>query len=508
MTPRQLLVNSLALLVRESRIPGMTEYSTELVGAVLERIQPSQVSLGFASDPRDVYQGLKRLILDLCSGLPEDPPDVTLMLEQIKIITGHDQDFYTTIEQVLLDEKTDKELTASTKKLRKSLSNFLNEAEIEKILTSASAEFKFSRDRIKSVPDFLARLSSQLEPYYTGSKSRDKAIISEIMVGTKGAVATAFTNLQQTISHTGVIKTRWQALNRALQGGVRRGEMVVPSAFRHNYKTAGAASVFCDASLLNKPMMFSAKMPLNIYFSFEDDDKLFFKFVYQDLMYGETGKPVKLDGILPETMEDYVTTRLGVNGYYNAFVHIDGTQYTYRDICSKIIEFESLGYEVHFIVLDYLLKVSTEGCVSSGIGGEDLKDLFTRIKNFCNLKKIACFAPHQLSSSAKEDLLRRNVRKEEIVIQAVNKGYFQNCRTLDQVMDVEMYFHIVEHEGLSYLSVCIGKLKGNVLRRKDAYFMLPFPTDEMPIQGDLGRADMSITKLPMKRPGNDQDYLD
>ena len=73
------------------------------------------------------------------------------------------------------------------------------------------------------------------------------------------------------------------------------------------------------------------------------------------------------------------------------------TEFGYRDLFNVLLKYESEGYEIHALLIDYLNMMSKVGCVKDTIGG-DVRDLFRRIRNFTNSRKTLMITPHQLSS--------------------------------------------------------------------------------------------------------------
>jgi hypothetical protein len=93
---------------------------------------------------------------------------------------------------------------------------------------------------------------------------------------------------------------------------------------------------------------------------------------------------------------------------------------------------------------------------------------------FILTRGILFMTPHQLSTEAK-GLLRSGVAPEDFVKEIANKGYWDSCKTIDQEVDLEIYFHKVVRDGVSYLTVQRGKhRKPTITPEQYMYFVLQF----------------------------------
>jgi len=100
--------------------------------------------------------------------------------------------------------------------------------------------------------------------------------------------------------------------------------------------------------------------------------------------------------------------------------------------------------------------------------------------------------PHQLSTEAKQ-LVRMNV--DDFVKEIANKGYYADCRQIDQEIDLELYIHIVKSHGSSYLTVQRGKhRKISITPEKDLHCVLKFES-VAGIPDDLLGEDKSVSKV-------------
>ena len=317
----------------------------------------------------------------------------------------------------------------------------------------------------------------------------------------------AFADLQNTNNGTGIYKTGWTALNRMIQGGFRPGETTVIGALQHKYKTGFTLSLFKQIALYNKPLTTDVhKKPLLLRISFEDDITLNLQFLYQSLKYDETREPVNLKEVTADEMSAYVTSRLQVNGFHIKLLRVDPSQWTYRNVCSKIIEFEAEGYNVELLMVDYLTLLPTTGCINTGPAGNDLRDMLRRMRNFCSARRITFITPTQLSTEAKQ-LTRSGIPEHKFVQEINEKGYFAGCKSLDNEADLILYIHIAKHNREAYLTVQRDKHRGqSVIPDKDKYFLLKFPS-KMPIADDREGEDQSLSVLNVNITNANEDLF-
>lgn len=496
MDPKTLLVKCITLLYRESQQAVRSENSADMVRTVLESFNLNQDK--FTDDNRDV-QSLMDLALEMCRNPVDYEYEQNTLLTHLRSLCRHDDRLYDTFAQSIEAEYSEGHLNRSILNIRKSLNNHFKENEIQRVLDAASIQFRKERLKIKDTSVFVNEVIAKLEPLQMSSVVKDPAILSDIDIGDAGTMNAAFTELQDMDNGHGLMRTGWQDLNAMLQGGFRRGEFVIIPALQHKYKTGFSLSIFSQIALYNKPYMIdSKKKPLLLRISFEDKAAMNLQFLYQKLKHDETGEEIRLKDVKPEDIEAmsaYIQQRLQVNGFYVKMLRVDPTQWTYKHICNKIIEYEAEGFEVQLCMLDYLGLVPTTGCIVTGPAGTDIRDMIRRIRNFCEARKITCITPHQISTEAKQ-LIRNGLPEDKFVRDIAEKGYYAGSKQLDQEVDCEIYIHLFKHNGVWYLAVQRGKHRiPTIVPDEYKYFLLPFPK-RMPIPDDLEKERIGLHKLP------------
>ena len=171
---------------------------------------------------------------------------------------------------------------------------------------------------------------------------------------------------------------------------------------------------------------------------------------------------------------------------------------TYKHIINKTLEYEADGYEVHAVIVDYLAKLPSTGCIS-GPSGVDYRDMWNRLRNYFSARSTLFISPWQLSTEAKQ-LIRNGVSDVNFVKEIAGKGYTELSKQIDQVVDLELYIHIANVNRKPYLTVQRGKHRSPTIIDPDKmYFMLPFP-HKAPILEDINEeGDTSVGDIDSKQ---------
>lgn len=489
MNNKLLLVTVITLLYRESQIKDGHENSASLAREIINGVRLSDLNIGIDHE-RDILSNLKATALWMCEKPSDHVYEESEIMQRLKVDTMTDESLYETMCQGMVPPMTENGLKRACVNWKKTLFNHFNEAKIQEIMHKASSKLKFGRGKIPDLRQFVREVVADLEPYQIDSATKDPAIISEVDVGNTEEVQNIFTAAKEFNSGSKVMRTGWQSMNRMLDGGIRRGEEVVMLALQHNYKTGRSLELFESIALYNTPVLTNPnRKPLLLRISFEDELAMNFKFMYINLKGNETGERPNIDNLSVEEMAAYVKERLSVNGYHIKLLHVNPSMWTYLDICNKIIELESEGYEVHLCMLDYLHKIPTTGC-EQGPHGHDLRNLYERMKNFMQQRNIAFITPHQVSTEGK--MLFREGR-HELVKEWVDRGFYVGSKQIDQVVDLETFQHIEKVNNKSYLAVQRGKHRNHdITPEEHKYYVYEFASYGIPF--DIGKPDTARKK--------------
>jgi hypothetical protein len=502
-----LLCKAITLLYRESLLPDRADSSAELVRTVIDSIKVSDVGLGINSD-REVIVALKATALEMCTVPQDQAYNRADLMQRIRLNCGNDERTYDAIRQGIEADIADASLKRSVVNIRNTINNHFKEETVGNLLSAASMKYKFERESIKDINQFIAELVAQLEPMHINGGGKDPALMDEIDIGNTESLSNAFQAARENASGDRVYKTGWQDLNDALQGGIRV-ETTVIGALQHKYKTGFSLSMFAQIAQYNTPHTAdTTKKPLLLRISCEDSVVDNLQFLYQYLKYDETHEPVSLkdvEGLTVEDLAKYVQERLQATGFHVKMLRIDPTQWTYKSICNKVIEYEAQGYAVEVLMMDYLYKIPRTGCISTGPTGSDVMDQLSRVRNFCAGKKIAFITPHQISTEAKS-LIRGGTPEDQFVKEIAERGYWEGTKGLDRVYDLCILIHLFKSGKETYLSVLREKHRIPTIVDEDKkYFLFKFPY-KMPIPSDLRGEKISFRRLK-SAPSNASEEL-
>lgn len=501
MDARLLLIKSITLLYRQSQQKDLQDKSTTLVRQIVQSIKLPDQQLTI--DPEvALLEGLVKMATTMC----EDPIDHRYseleLLQQAKIITIADPSLYDAFKEGITTPLEENQLKQYCLNLDRSLANHFRDERIREIMSKASSKVKFDRSSITDMKSFVAGVVAELEPYQVDTVKKDPAVIGEMNFNDELSVASIYSNVREQQAGTTILKTGYQAINRMLDGGFRRGETWVFGALQHNWKTGLSLTTFRQLAMYNTPVLKNPdRKPLMLRISFEDQLELNYQFLYASFLQIETGRiPTReeLTATDPMEMAKYVRERLHQSGYETYFMCVNPSMWTYRDIINKILSLEAAGYEIHVCMLDYLLKLPTTGC-DQGPHGVDIRNMYERLRNWMAARNILFITPHQLSTEAK--MLRREGRTD-FVKELVDGGYYAGCKQIDQVVDGELFIHIEYEAGykISPAWLTIQRGKHRKIDQTEGEFLftaLPFTKGGI-ILDDINGPDRSAKKVGAK----------
>jgi len=491
-----LLVKCISLIYKESLLQESFD-SKDIVRILLDSIKVPEGGFGLSGD-REIISNLKNVAYEMINNSDNDYCREDL-LQTLKISTLSNDKLFSTIESSL-EEDDEKTLKRNVIAIRKVINSHLKEIKINEILNKASYAYKFQRNEIKDTSKFISELIAQLEPLQADKANVDSAIMDSVDIGDDASLLNTLGKVLDNGVSTNTYRTGWIDLNDMLQGGVRPGEFVMVNALQHKYKTGFTLSLFAQLAMYNTPKTKDiSKKPLLLRISFEDDLDSNMQFLYQYLKYNETKEHVKITDLKVSDMAVYIREKLQATGFNIKMIRIDPTQWTYRDLCSKLQEYESTGYNIEILMIDYLSQLPTTGCISTGPTGTDLRDLYRRVRNYCSAKDICIITPHQLSTDAK-NLLRSGIPGGEFVKEIAEKGYFSGSKQLDQEVDVELYIHPFQHNKETFLSVQLGKHRLPTRVPDDLkYFLMKFTSKTMPVLENINDVNhIALRKPPIR----------
>ena len=491
-----LLVKSITLLYRESLLNMEEDSTKDLVRKVIEAIKTPEVSIGITKD-LEIINALKATATEMVNHDKSHKYQKDILLQQLQVNCGADESTYESLQSGIEPEMTEDENKLTVINIRTAIATHFKHGKIEEVLSKRFSEFKFKRSGIKNINKWINTMIAELEPFQVVGQERDSAIIDEVDISDKESINRVYASIKEENEGGGGFITGFQGINGMIGGKFRLGEQWGLYGLQHNYKTGFSLTIFKQICMYNTPTLKDPKKkPLLLRISFEDSLVLNFQYLYKNMWENETGKVLSKKDLAEMdigVMTEYVTNKLSATGFHVKLLFVNPSDWTYKDICNLVLKYEAEGYEVQMVMVDYLTKISKEGC-TQGATGQDVRNLFERIKAFMASKGILFITPHQLSTEAK-GLMRDGYN--DFVKRLPGGGYTADSKQIDQVIDGELFFHIERLKGKNeaYFTVQGGKLRRiEQVDEDDKYRVYKFVRKGV-ILDDLNKPDSSMLKV-------------
>lgn len=478
---RSLLIKLTGVAYRLPHLPS----GTELYGSlVIDSIGNIPISTVANEIERNLYTNITRVTFELM----KEKRALPLITSEIGSICVTDPVF----GEDLIDNLSCADLTDLDGLLAQALSEIraikmaFSHDEAVTIITAAAKDLKYNSNTIPDIPSYINTVVTKLTPHTASSDGKHPSEIDQFDAEDENKLVELFTNAKNVICGDKVLRTGWKALNDMLQGGFRQGETTIIPALQHRYKTSGTLSIFRQLCQYNTPEVdVGGKKPMLIRVSFEDslDNNLIF--LYQNIVFNETGVMPEIHGTSAKEMARTVRACLRKTGFSINFRRYNSGAFSYMDLLNIATRAEHAGYSVKLLMADYLLKCNLEGVDQSGPSGHAQRNLFERVRDGFAAKDIAFVTPAQLGPRAKS-VLSAGIAPQEFLGRIAGQGMTSGSSQIDQVVDVSFYFHIVTVNHKSYLHILLDKHRlPTVVSATKKEFFLPFPDNGCPIQDDV-----------------------
>lgn len=491
----------ITLLYRESQVTKAMVSSKSYVRDIISEIKINESNLTLDHDSR-IMSALRDVLLDMIRKEENFKYNYQDFNQSLRLACEDNEALYESIRDGILIDKTDGELIDQITSIRHELNNHLREQKAKKVIAEAYSRLTYKPHEVKNLKDYINQLIADLTPYQTEYKEEeDPAIISLVDFSNPEQIAEVLRTVKKEASGDLVIKTPWQALNRMLRGGFRRGQMTCVAALQHHGKsllTLGSligAAIYNDA---NEQLIDKEKKPALMVCSTEDEMTKIIASVYMTLR--ENLDLVKCDdehmaSISEEDASVYISEKMRSRGYSFLSLRVNPSEWTYIDLCNFVSKLEAQSYEIHVALIDYLNMFPKTGCFGDNEPAR-IQNLFQRVRNFMAARKIACITPHQLSADALE-LFRQG--KKDLVNIVSGGNYYADCKGIGRELDCELFLCKVEENGRYYMTIRRGKHRINgKTEEKYLYTVLPFE-DMGSLRFDIDGPDTSLSKIGAKR---------
>ena len=501
MDVKALLAKCISLLFREGQ-SGENDLSKQLV---LDVITTLKINSNDISGTDSTVNELKNVVLNMVS--KEHPTPYNDLIQHIRIACSQDVVLFESIQDNISFQLDEDELKRTILSYRFELNKYLKEKKATMLLDKMTFDLKFNRDKIGDLNQYMSSNLNGIIDLVNYSGEEIPGIICEVDLSDIDAVAEQFELIRKENDGSRTIKMPWQAMNRMTRGGLRLGQLTTVGGLAHNNKTGVSLSMFISGCIFNNPKNLQTdqkKKPLMLLISFEDDMLIVLFNLY--ILLKENLENVKITDedkqrLSSREAAEYVYKTLSDTGYDIRIIRADSSTWSYAEIQSCILQFESQGYEIHLTLIDYLNLANKNGLTHSR-SDADIQELFRRTKNFFAAKNIALLTPVQLSPDAME--LKRQGNKM-LSLQISDGSYYEGCRGLSREPELEIFVDIVKDNGRKYQTFARGKHRGqNDTPEEHKFFILEFQKIGG-LRWDINGTDTSLSKFGSVRNENGEE---
>lgn len=501
MDVKALLAKCISLLFREGQ-SGENDLSKQLV---LDVITTLKINSNDISGTDSTVNELKNVVLNMVS--KEHPTPYNDLIQHIRIACSSDVVLFESIQDNISFRLDEDELKRTILSYRFELNKYLKEKKATMLLDKMTFDLKFNRDKIGDLNQYMSSNLNGIIDLVNYSGEEIPGIICEVDLSDIDAVAEQFELIRKENDGSRTIKMPWQAMNRMTRGGLRLGQLTTVGGLAHNNKTGVSLSMFISGCIFNNPKNLQTdqkKKPLMLLISFEDDMLIVLFNLY--ILLKENLENVKITDedkqrLSSREAAEYVYKKLSDTGYDIRIIRADSSTWSYAEIQSCILQFESQGYEIHLTLIDYLNLANKNG-LSHSRADADIQELFRRTKNFFAAKNIALLTPVQLSPDAME--LKRQGNKM-LSMQISDGSYYEGCRGLSREPELELFVDIVKDNGRKYQTFARGKHRGqNDTPEEHKFFILEFQKIGG-LRWDVNGTDTSLSKFGSVRNENGEE---
>jgi len=495
------LIKIITLLYQESQIGEGNNGNRDYVLDLIETLPLPNDSIG-NENMNSVHIALRRTIRWMCEAKVDEPIERTNLLQRLATDCGENGKLYDSLELGTVINSDAVQTKRQTLGLMRELRKWDGHRKLREAIKRLSAPIIYQSEDV-DMDSAIASLLTEIESLNTGNVKdySDPAVVAEMSVSQTDKVQDLFKQAKEESSDKGVLKTGWQGVNRLLGevGGFRRGECIVVGALQHHNKSGFTMNLTRQICTLNVPYMRDpTKKPMIMHISAENNPTDNIVLWWKQIMANATGQDFNHAEVDEEEAARVVREEFSKMGYEFNFCRVNPSIFGYRNLFERIKYYESLGYEIHMLCIDYLNMFTKEGC-ERGVMGQETVDLFRRSRNFCSARGITFMTPHQLSPQAKQML--RQGQEEDLLKECVGKGYWDASSKVDHEVDVEILIQVLRVGDESYLCIQGGKHRTiSVTPQKDKFCVYKFERG-IGILDDIHGQDMSRRSYKHKPMG-------
>lgn len=485
MNIKDMLITSLAVLQAENMI-STHDGDHGVIRSILNEVKlPDYVD---EDDERSSLLTIKDVVTEILDGQMEF--NKTILLKRIKLACTQNMSLYDSVVDYLdiekdLPEEQEKRIDTVTSLIQSYYFRLTQMSKMNAVMQTMGKAFgalKGTETRVDTITA-LTELRESITNFTERTNKRVPSLVSALSSSDHTHFIKIFQNIQDKAQGNG-LKTGWQDINKMM--GVNGGlgeEMWLMPALPHNCKSLFSLALSTSVVVFNKPDLVMKDIkgdlkPIILDLSLENEHEVNIANVYQ-MLYGhfEGKEPDMANGNLEE-MAKYVTTHLEKNGWGYEFEKHTNDNFKVQYFNDIISDRRRRGEHVVGIRADYLGTINKAGH-GNGIAGSDIKEIYRMARNIQVVKNRGfMLAPHQISPDGKR---LRALDEDGFIRNAPGKGLYDNCTSLDNEADGEMYANRRVIEGRAFLEIMRGKHRTIIdTNPKHYYTVIPFGLGILP----------------------------
>lgn len=492
MNNKMMLITALATLYTESLLTDPEKDHEVIRKVLLEAKLPDYVEEG---DERAALVEIKDIITSIIDG--GMPYDHTNVMKRLKLATTQIRPLYDTITKFLEDDIPE-EPEARIEHLNRQVAQYyfqlrqaIQGVQLKQKLGRTLGALNGTETRV-DLQTALNDLRDSLSTFSERSHNKIPSLVGELITDNHAPFVHVFDSISKKAAGNG-LRTGWKAINQML--GCNKGiteELWLMPALPFNCKSLFSLLLSISIPVFNTPekVMENVKgdlQPVILDLSLENELDVNLAYAYQALyghFEGEAPVMVASENATDEEkalhntkMSDYLCSKMRANGWEYIFQKHTNSDFKIHYLNDLILDLKRRGYHVAGIRGDYFGTISKAGH-GNGIAGSDIKEIYRIARNIQVVRNRGfLLAPHQISPEGKK---LKALDPASFCKNLPGRGLYDNCSSLDNEADGEMYFNKRVVNGHSYLEVQRGKHR-TIIDTKEAYHYTVIPFREVGI---------------------------
>ncbi len=287
----------------------------------------------------------------------------------------------------------------------------------------------------------------------TVKQSKEKRFMTDVVIFDDiGSVNNAIKRHSER-DRKSVIRWGLQGLNLMFgsKGGSAGGESIVFNALSHNYKSGMLQSVPNWTVQYNTPM-FENQKELILLISIENEAFQNFMWMFKKAYFEKHKKPPT--DLTDEQIASEAISIYGEYGYKLRIHRFLPSEFGYEDYVDLINYYQSMGFVIRLVSLDYAAKMKYSAERSSAANHLAIKELYSNMCNYNKNAGITFVTAHQLNRKARELVSMGH----QNVVKKFTDEHLADSSDVQREVDVSIFMHIEDNaDGVSFLTMQLRK---------------------------------------------------